>query len=267
MAPQESFTGRVAMVSGAASGIGRAAAHEFARRGAFVVVADLNDAGGEQTVAQIEQTGGRAEFVHTDFGSEAEIAALVRGIAARHGRLDAAFNNAGVAGEKEPVAKYTRQNWDFVIGINLTGVMFAMRYEAEQMLRQGHGGSIVNTSSVGGLTGPSLLSAYAAAKAGVIGLTRVAANEHAQFGIRVNAIAPGFTPTPLLAKISAGVPGFAEQAMAGTPMRRGADPLEITRAAVWLSSDEASFVTGQVLAVDGGITVGGLSLQDNPLDL
>ncbi|MFC5719399.1 SDR family NAD(P)-dependent oxidoreductase [Streptomyces gamaensis] len=265
MGHQERFAGRVVMVSGAASGIGKAAAEEFARQGALVVAADVNETAGEATVAGIVSAGGAGEFVRTDVSVEDDIDALVQGIVTRHGRLDVAFNNAGIPAVKRPLALYTRPDWDRVIAVNLTGVFLAMRQELEHMLRRGSG-VIVNTTSIGGLTGPSLLAPYAAAKAGIIGLTRVAANESARFGIRVNAIAPGYTPTAMAAASSAEVPDWEQKAIADTPMHRGADPLEIARAAVWLCSDDASFVTGQVIAADGGYTVGGSVLEDNPLD-
>jgi NAD(P)-dependent dehydrogenase (short-subunit alcohol dehydrogenase family) len=170
-----------------------------------------------------------------------------------------------MSGEKLPLVKYTRENWDRVVGINLTGVFLALRYELELMLPQGKG-AVVNTTSLAGLSGPSLAAAYCASKWGVIGLTRVAANEHARFGIRVNAVAPALTLTALAERTAAQIPGWMEQATSEIPMHRGADPVEVARAAVWLASDEASFITGQTLAVDGGATAGGLVLAENPLD-
>ena len=264
MSNEMKFADRVVMVSGAASGIGKAAALEFAHQGALVVGADLDDAGGQVLVKEIQHGGGNAEFVRTDVSKEDDVAALIQGIGQRHGRLDVAFNNAGIAGEPMPLVQMPLHVWERVVSINLTGVFLALHYELELMLPRGKG-AIVNTTSLAGLTGPSLAGAYSASKWGVIGLTRVAANEHARFGIRVNAVAPGFTLTPMVDHDEARMPGWKQSQIDATPMHRGADPAEIARAAVWLASDDASFITGQTLTIDGGVTAGGATLAENPL--
>jgi NAD(P)-dependent dehydrogenase (short-subunit alcohol dehydrogenase family) len=204
--------------------------------------------------------------VRTNVSKEDDIAALIRGIGERHGRLDVAFNNAGISGEPMPLVKFTLQNWDHVVGINLTDMFLALHYELELMLPQGKG-AIVNTTSLAGLTGPALAGPYSASKWGVIGLTRVAANEHARFGMRVNAVAPAFTLTPMVDHDEAMMPGWKQAQIDETPMHRGADPVEIARAVVWLASDDASFVTGQTVTIDGGVTAGGSALTENPLSL
>lgn len=264
MSYKNEFAERVVLVTGAASGIGRAAMHEYGKLGATVVGADLNGEGGQQAAHEVIKAGGKAEFIQANLAEEDEVQTLVEGIAERHGRLDAAFNNAGIFGASHPLSSYPKADWDAVIAVNLSAVFLALRFETAQMLRQGYG-AIVNTSSVGGLTGPATMAAYAASKAGVIALTRVAAMEHARFGIRVNAIAPGFTYTPMNNTAQGVVNGFESGAIADTPMNRGADPVEIARTAVWLTSDDASFVLGQTLAVDGGYTIGGSVLEHNPI--
>ncbi|CRM33351.1 SDR family NAD(P)-dependent oxidoreductase [Pseudomonas sp. 25 R 14] len=265
MNPLQNFNAKVVLVTGAASGIGLAATLEFARRGAHVVAVDMNETLGIHAVKEVQREGGQASFYQVDITDENAVKELIDTIHSKHQRLDAAFNNAGIFGQAHTLATYPKADWDRVIEVNLTGPFLCLRYELAYMQRQGHG-AIVNTSSVGGMTGPSTMGAYAAAKWGLIGLSKVAAMEHARFGIRVNAIAPGLTDTPMNQKDAAiQVPGFEHAGIEATPMHRAADPIEIARAAVWLCSDEASFITGQVLPVDGGYTTGGAALQRNPL--
>lgn len=265
MTKNSDYKDKVVLVTGAASGIGRAATIEFAARGALVVAADMDAVNGAETVRLVEKKGGTAVFEHINIAIENEVEHLIEQIGEEYHRLDAAFNNAGIFGKAHPLVSFPKEDWDQVIAVNLTGPFLCMKHELRFMLRQGHG-AIVNTSSVGGLTGPSTMGAYAASKWGLIGLTKVAAMEHARFGIRVNAIAPGFTDTPMNSKDGAReVPGFEAEAIASTPINRAADPLEIARAAVWLCSEEASFVLGQVIPVDGGYSAGGSVQQNNPL--
>lgn len=244
--------GKVAIITGAASGIGRGAAMVFARHGARLVLGDIDDAGGEETAKAITETGADAVFVRTDVASATDVDAMVQTAMARYGRLDCAFNNAGIEGAQQPLAESTEENWDQVTAVNLKGVWLCLRSEVALMQRSG-GGAIVNTSSVAGLVGvPFGMSAYTAAKHGVIGLTKAAALEYATAGIRVNAICPGGIRTAMLDRgIAAGIV-TAEQAAALQPVNRLGTPEEVGQTAAWLCSDQSSFITGHAIAVDGG---------------
>ena len=217
-----------------------------------MVVADVDADGGEETVQMIKEAGGEAALVHADVSSSSEVQGMIERAVELYGRLDCAFNNAGVAGrERGLTADYSEEDWDRVIGINLKGVWLCMKAEIPQMLQQG-GGAIVNTSSVAGLVGMRGSSAYIASKHGVAGLTKAAALEYAQSGIRVNAVCPGYIRTPLFQRIIDRVPGLEEQVVLRHPLGRLGNPEEIAEAVVWLSSDAASFVTGHTMTVDGG---------------
>jgi NAD(P)-dependent dehydrogenase (short-subunit alcohol dehydrogenase family) len=244
--------GKIALVTGGGSGIGRATALTFAREGAKVVVADVVVDGGEDTVGQIKAAGGEAMFVKTDVARAAEVDAVVTAAVATHGRLDCAFNNAGVEGMLQTTVEYGEAHWDRVLAINLKGVWLCMKYEIAQMLKQGSG-AIVNTASAAGLVGFPHLSAYVASKHGVVGLTKTAALEYAKAGIRVNAVCPGGIRTPMLERAFKMMEGFAEAAVASEPVGRLGQPGEIAEAVVWLCSDAASFITGVPMAVDGGL--------------
>jgi NAD(P)-dependent dehydrogenase (short-subunit alcohol dehydrogenase family) len=250
----EDFAGRVALVTGGGSGLGQAAARLLAGRGAKVVVADVNDEGGASTVEQCEQAGGEATFVHTDVTDEEQVKAAIAAAVDTWGRLDAAINNAGTTGPSKPTADYSLDEWNAVVALNLTSVFLCMKYEIPQMVSQG-GGAIVNTSSGAGLVGFAGLPGYVATKHGVIGITRAAALEYVKAGVRVNAICPGSTRTPMLEGFMGGNP-VIEQAMENSaPIGRLARPEEIAEAMVWLLSDAASFVVGHAFAVDGGAVV------------
>ncbi|WP_298404502.1 SDR family oxidoreductase [uncultured Chloroflexus sp.] len=246
-----SFAGKVALVTGAASGIGRASALAFAQQGAKVVVADVSVEGGEETVRMIKEIGGDALFIATDVSRSTEVEALIRHTVAHYGRLDIAHNNAAIEGALAPTASYTEEDWDRTINVNLKGTWLCMKYEILQMLHQG-GGAIVNTASVVGLVGTMGLPAYCASKGGVIQLTKAAALEYAKAGIRVNAICPGATYTPMLNRLLA-QPGAETGMLATIPLGRISQPAEVAAAAVWLCSDAASYVTGHVMVVDGGL--------------
>ena len=243
--------GKVAVVTGGSSGIGRATALIFAREGAKVVVADVLTDGGEETVRLIKAAGGEAMFVKTDMGKAAEVEAMVQAAVNTYGRLDCAHNNAGIAGKALPVVEDTEENWDRILAINLKGVWLCMKYEIPQLLKQG-GGAIVNTASDAGLIGVRRTGAYVASKHGVVGLTKTAALEYAKAGIRVNAVCPGPIDTPMLQRGASRRPQIIEKMVAAQPGGRLGKPEEIAEAAVWLCSQAASFVTGHAMPVDGG---------------
>lgn len=243
---------RVALVTGAGSGIGQAAALAFARAGARVVVADINPAGGEETVRQITTAGGEALFVPTDVTQAGAVAALIQQTVAAYGRLDCAFNNAGIGGDAMPLAEGSEANWDNVINTNLKGVWLGMKYEIQQFLAQGDGGAIVNCSSVGGQVGVLGYGPYAATKHGILGLTKTAALEYAAARIRVNTVCLGPINTPPYEPLFRAHPEFRTALLAQVPLGRLGEPAEAAAAAIWLCSDAASFITGAALPVDGG---------------
>jgi NAD(P)-dependent dehydrogenase (short-subunit alcohol dehydrogenase family) len=246
---------KVALITGAGSGIGRASALAFAREGAKVVVSDVSAEGGNETVRLIEEAGGEAMFVKADVSKATEVAALVQKIVQTYGRLDCAHNNAGIEGIVALTADYPEEMWDRVLRINLKGAFLSLKHEIPQMLKQG-GGAIVNTASGLGPVGIQGLSAYVASKGGVIGLTRTAAVEYASSGIRINVLMPGVTRTPMMARQMGENAHLAEpQYISLHPIGRLALPEEIAEGAVWLCSDQASFVVGHALAIDGGYLV------------
>jgi NAD(P)-dependent dehydrogenase (short-subunit alcohol dehydrogenase family) len=244
------LAGKVGLVTGGASGIGRATALAFAAAGARVVVSDRDADGARETVERIRAAGGEARCVPADVGEADQVEALVRETVAAYGRLDCAFNNAGISQYGTPIPDLAEEVWDRVLRVNLRGVFLCMKYEIPPMLRQG-GGAIVNTASGYGLKGARGNAAYVASKHGIVGLTKVAALENAQAGVRVNALCPGWTETPLIAARLQD-PDFRARILASEPMGRVGRPEEIAAAAVWLCSDAASFVTGHALSVDGG---------------
>jgi len=255
---ENDFDGKVVLVSGAGSGIGREAARAFAARGALVFGADLNEEGLAETKDVISSAGGNAQIGRVDVSNEAEVSAFISRIEIEAGRLDAAFNNAGITGGAHRIEDYPTDDFEKVLRINLLSVFLCMKYELP-LLKRGGGGVICNTASVAALTGPGGMCAYAASKHGVHGLTRVAAMENAAHGVRVNALAPGWTETPMVAVASAQNPSFAAQTTNAIPVKRGGKPSEIAEAAVWLCSDASSYVYGQMVVVDGGMTIGGFA--------
>ena len=244
--------GKIALVTGGGSGIGRAAAQAFSREGAKVAVADIVPEGGEETVRMLHDSGYEAIFVRADVSRSPEVEAMVAQTVASFGHLDCAFNNAGVTGRaRNLVADYSEEDWDRVMGVNLKGVWLCMKYEIPQMLNLGSG-TIVNTASVAGLVGIRGSCAYTPSKHGVAGLTKVAALEYAEAGIRVNAVCPGYIDTPLLNHGIRSDPDLLAQVIQRHPVGRLGTAAEVAEAVVWLCSDAASFITGHTLTVDGG---------------
>jgi len=242
---------KVGLITGAGSGIGRASALAFAGEGAKVVVVDTIAESGEETVTMIRRAGGEASFIKTDVSKASEVKAMVNKAVEIYGHLDCAYNNAGVVATPRLTPDTTEEDWDHVISVNLKGVWLCMKYEIPQMLKQGKG-AIVNASSMVGMIGLAKRSAYAASKHGVVGLTKVAALEYANVGIRVNAICPAVVRTPLVESIIASDREAETQLISMIPMERLGTLEEIAEVVVWLCSDASSFVTGHAMLVDGG---------------
>jgi NAD(P)-dependent dehydrogenase (short-subunit alcohol dehydrogenase family) len=259
---------KVAIITGAASGIGKASAITFGREGAKVMCADVNADGAEAVARQIADTGGEAASVKVDVVVEADVQRMIQDTVARWGRLDVIYNNAGV-GVGNPVTQVSIEEWDHIIDINLRGVFFGTKYAILEMLKTG-GGAIVNTASDAGLMGTPMLSAYCASKGGVVMFTKATAAEWARMGIRVNCVCPGVIKTPILDPMlaMAKAAGATEEALwarmgKAHPIGRIGMPEEVAEAVAWLASDRASFVTGVALPVDGGLA-GGMAPNDTP---
>jgi NAD(P)-dependent dehydrogenase (short-subunit alcohol dehydrogenase family) len=247
--------GKIGLVTGGTSGIGREAAILFAKAGAKVVVAGRREVEGDETVALIRSAGGEGLFVKTDVAKALEVEALIKKTVEKFGRLDVAFNNAGIEGTWVPIIRQTEEDWDRTININLKGAWLCLKYEIRQMLKQGGGGAIVNMSSIMGLTGSAGAAAYAASKHGVIGLTKSAALETARSGIRINAVCPATIETAMGERLFA-TPEVQKFVLGLHPIGRFGKPAEIAEAVLWMCSDRASFMTGQSLVLDGGFLAG-----------
>ncbi|MGB2670203.1 MAG: SDR family oxidoreductase [Candidatus Acidiferrum sp.] len=247
--------GRVALVTGGTSGIGRDTAVLFAKSGAKVVVTGRREAEGKETLDLIRATGGDGLFIKGDVSKANEVQTLVQKTVEKFGRLDVAFNNAGIEGTWVPIVEQAEEDWDRVIDINLKGVWLCLKYELQQMLKQGGGGAIVNMSSIAGLMGSAGAGAYIASKHGVIGLTKTAALENAKSGIRVNAVCPAVIETDMGERIF-GAPEINKRVLSFHPIGRFGKPMEVAEAVLWMCSDRASFMTGQTLVLDGGFLAG-----------
>jgi NAD(P)-dependent dehydrogenase (short-subunit alcohol dehydrogenase family) len=246
------FEEKVVLVTGGTYGIGRATALSFAHKGAKLALAGRNVEHGKDTVQQIKEVGGDAIFVKTDVSKEVEVKGLVEKIIEVYGKLDCAFNNAGIHKELASTIDFTEADWNEIIDVNLKGVWLCMKYEIPEMLKRGKG-VIVNMSSAAGLVAAQANPAYPSSKHGVVGLTKSTAVEFAQRGIRVNAVCPGPIRTSLIEKLAARSPDTVNAMIKNIPMRRIGEPDEVAAAVVWLCSDEASYITGHALSVDGGI--------------
>jgi NAD(P)-dependent dehydrogenase (short-subunit alcohol dehydrogenase family) len=247
--------GRVVLITGGTSGIGRETAVHFAKAGAKVVVAGRREQEGQETVELIGAAGSSGFFVKADVSKAAEVEALVQKTVERFGRLDSAFNNAGIEGVWVPIVRQSEEDWDRTIAINLKGVWLCLKYEIQQMLKQGCGGAIVNMASIMGQIGSAGAAAYSASKHGVIGLTKSAALEVAKHRIRINAVCPAVVETDMGKRIF-GAPPVHKFVLGCHPLGRFGRPAEIAEAVVWMCSDRASFMTGQSLALDGGFLAG-----------
>jgi NAD(P)-dependent dehydrogenase (short-subunit alcohol dehydrogenase family) len=244
--------GKIAIITGAGSGIGRATAKIFAREGAKLLIADIVAEAGMETLKALKDAGAAALFLKVDVAKSTEVEAMVAKAVEIYGRIDCAFNNAGIEGEGALTHKCSEENWHRVLSINLTGVWLCMKAEIAQMLKQGGGGAIVNTSSMAGLVGSVGGPAYVAAKHGVAGLTKTAALEYGRHGIRVNAVCPGPIRTPMMQRIMRGSAEAEQRFIRSEPLKRFGEPEEIGESVAWLCSERASYVTGVPMPVDGG---------------
>jgi NAD(P)-dependent dehydrogenase (short-subunit alcohol dehydrogenase family) len=244
------FKNKVAVVTGASSGIGKSVSELYAREGAAVILSDINQELGEKTTEEIRKAGGEAIFVRADVSKPSDCENMVKAAMDKYGRLDFACNNAGIGGDQNPTADYSLESWNQAIAVNLSGVFYCMKYELPAMLKGGSG-SIINMASILGRVGFAGAVGYVAAKHGVLGLTKTAAIEYAPHGVRVNVVGPGFISTPLIKELEEN-PEINNMLISLHPVGRLGKPVEVAELVIWLSSDKASFVTGAYYPVDGG---------------
>ena len=249
------FEGKVLLVTGGGSGIGRATALAFAREKARVVVSDINIQGGEETVEAIKRIGGDSIFIKTDVTAAADVETMVGRTIQNYGRLDYAHNNAGIGPSHLPTAQCSEEAWEKIINTNLKGIWLCMKYEIPEMLKQGCG-AIVNTASVAGFVGTPKRPAYTASKHGVVGLTKAAALDYIKTGIRINAVCPGLIRTPMVERTYKVRPESTDTYASGLPSGRMGTPEEVAQAVLWLCSEAASYVNGHALTIDGGLITG-----------
>ena len=247
------FENKVVLITGAASGIGRETAVQLAKAGATLFLSDINEAGGQETVEMITSKGEKAAFFKADVSKAAEVKAMTDACVAEYGRIDCAFNNAGIEGSSARLVDVEEDIYDAIMDINVKGVWLCMKYQIPQMISQG-GGTIVNTASVAGIVGSHSLSVYGASKHAVVGLTRSAAIEYVRKGVRINAVCPAVIRTPMVERGFQESPLFVEATLKANPMRRLGEADEVAKAVMWLLSDESSFTNGATLTVDGGFT-------------
>ncbi len=248
------FIGKTVLITGSGSGIGKATALLFADKGASIMVADINAKGGEETVQLIKAKGGKAVFKVADISDLKQVKSLLQKTISTFGKLDIAINNAGIGGDFKILHEYPVENYEKVIAINQTGVFYCMQEELKQMVQQGEGGAIVNIASIAGLKAQPYTSAYTASKHAVLGLTKTAAWEYARYNIRINAVCPVFTRTPMVEDMLNIDPTFEKKLLRNIPLRRYGQPEDIANAVVWLCAEETGFITGHNMPVDGGMT-------------
>jgi len=251
----KALEGKVALITGGTTGIGRDTAALFSKEGAKVVFTGRREAEGNETLSLVRAAGGDGLFLKSDVSKASDVQSIVQKTIEKHGRLDFAFNNAGVEGVWVPLVEQTEENWDYVHNINLKGLWLCLKYEIQQMIKQGGGGAIVNMSSVAGVRGFPGAGVYVASKHGVLGLTKVAALEYAAAGIRVNAVCPAVIETPMADRAFAD-PEMNKRVLAQHPLGRFGKPVEVAEAVLWLCSAKSSFTTGQYIAIDGGALTG-----------